>query len=198
MSLEADLARAIAKALLDYADRKDAVSGGPASSGENLPPVSGTATSQRAVLAALGPSTDEGLTAREIADRTDVTQFNVYEKLDRLGDMGYVEQVPGSSPKRWRLTPQAERLTSGQGGMQPQLAPSVPSATESEIREAISWCMETIGEHSQFTSAMESRGNSLAYWARDGYPGLKTWSGKQPPPKPQIADYLRQALAAGR
>jgi DNA-binding transcriptional ArsR family regulator len=198
MSPEADLARAIAKALLDYADRKDAVDVGAMRSGENLQPVSESATSQRAVLAALGTGADEGLTAREIADRTDVTQFNVYEKLDRLGDMGYVEHVPGSSPKRWRLTPQAERLASGEEGVQPRPALSVSSATESEIREAIGWCMETAGEHSQFTSAMESRGNSLAHWARGGYPGLKTWSGKQPPPKPQIAEYLRQALATAQ
>jgi hypothetical protein len=67
--------------------------------------------------------------------------------------------------------------------------------TSDEIEEAIAWCLNTAGEHSSFTSAMKSRGNTLANWAEQDYPGLKTWTGKQPPPKPQITAYLRQALA---
>jgi hypothetical protein len=67
--------------------------------------------------------------------------------------------------------------------------------TADEIEEAIAWCLNTTGEHSSFTSAMKSRGNTLAVWAEQGYPGLKTWGGKQPPPKPQITAYLRQAIA---
>jgi DNA-binding MarR family transcriptional regulator len=192
-SAETELVRAIARALLDYADSKDAADSEASVSEGNLPPVSGTATSQRAVLAALAAGNTE-LTAREIADRTDVTQFNVYEKLDRLKDMGYVEHVPGSNPKRWRLTPEAAGLPHGDGTTQLNVPPSVSRASVEEIRDAISWCLDTEGERSGFTGAMESRGNLLADWAREGYPGLKTWSGRQPPPKPQIADYLRQAL----
>ena len=101
MSDESDLARvcaealgAIAIALYDYADRKDAADGGAMVGDETLPAVSDTATSQRAILAVLETAPDDGLTAREIANQADVTQFNVYEKLDRLGTMGYVENVP--------------------------------------------------------------------------------------------------------
>jgi hypothetical protein len=71
-------------------------------------------------------------------------------------------------------------------------------ATESEINHAITWLVRTTGGREPFTSAMEKAGNPLARWARDGYQGLKTWSGRQPPPKPQIAEYLRQALAAAQ
>ena len=125
-----------------------------------------------------------------------MTQLNVYEKLDRLRTMGYVEPVPGSSPKRWSLTPRAQRLAGSGGITQLRVAPSVSSATVGEIDEAIAWCMDTAGERSPFTAAMERRGNRLAGWAKEDYPGLKTWSGTQPPPKPKIAAYLRQALGA--
>ena len=196
MSAEADLARAIARALLDYADLKDGVGSGVATDAGVLPAVSITATAQRAVLAALTTAMPRGLTVREIADRAGVTQLNVYEKLDRLRTMGYVEGIPGSPPKRWRLTPPAQKQAVNGGITQLRLAPSVSSATMNEIKEAIAWCMETTGEHSSFTAAMERRGNCLAGWAKEDYPGLKTWSGKQPPPKPKIAAYLRQALDA--
>lgn len=196
MSAEGDLARAIASALLDYADRKDGVGSEAAADAEDLPPVSAAATSQRAVLEALAVATHNGLITREIANRAGVTQLNVYEKLDRLRTMGYVEPVPGSSPKRWRLTPRAQRLADSADITQLRVAPSVSSATVSEINEAIVWCMDTTGERSPFTAAMERRGNRLAGWAKEDYPGLKTWSGTQPPPKPKIAAYLRQALVA--
>ena len=196
MSAEGDLARAIARALLDYADRKDGVGSEATAEAKDLPPVSATATSQRAVLAALATATHNGLTTREIANRAGVTQLNVYEKLDRLRTMGYVEPVPGSPPKRWRLTLRAQRLADSGGITQLRVAPSVSSATVNEINEAIAWCMDTTGERSPFTAAMERRGNRLAGWAKEDYPGLKTWSGTQPPPKPKIAAYLRQALGA--
>lgn len=195
MSAEGDLARAIASALLDYADRKDGVGSETVGDAEDLPPVSASATSQRAVLEALA-ATHNGLTTREIANRAGVTQLNSYEKLDRLRTMGYVEPVPGSSPKRWRLTSRAQRLADSVGITQLRVAPSVSSATVSEINEAIAWCIDTTGERSPFTAAMERRGNRLAGWAKEDYPGLKTWSGTQPPPKPKIAAYLRQALGA--
>lgn len=67
--------------------------------------------------------------------------------------------------------------------------------TADQIEEAIAWCLNTAGRHSSFTSAMKNRRNKLADWAEQNYPGLKTWDGKQPPPKPQIAAYLRRALA---
>lgn len=196
MSAEADLARAIAGALLYYADLKDGVSSEVAADAGVLPAVSTTATSQRAVLAALTTAAPRGLSAREIADRAGVTQLNVYEKLDRLRVMGYVEGIPGSPPKRWRLTPPAQKLADSDGITQLRMAPSVSSATVNEIEEAIAWCTETTGEHSPFTAAMERRGNRLAGWAKEDYPGLKTWRGTQPPPKPKIAAYLRQALDA--
>ena len=109
MSAEGDLARAIANALLDYADRKDKVGSASAAEADDLPPVSTTATSQRAVLTVLATATHDGLTTREIASRAGVTQLNVYEKLDRLRTMGYVEPVPGAPPKRWRLTQRAQK-----------------------------------------------------------------------------------------
>jgi DNA-binding MarR family transcriptional regulator len=116
MTYETELARAIARVLLSYADRKDGIDRKDtaedeyAAEEEDLPPISDMATSQHAVLAALATTPRKGMTAREIADRTDVTQFNVYEKLDRLEEMGYVEQVPDSTPKRWRWTPRAWEL----------------------------------------------------------------------------------------
>jgi DNA-binding transcriptional ArsR family regulator len=109
MSAESDLARAIARALLDSAERQDADEEPVLAEDEELPPISDMATSQRAVLGALAAATHRGLTAREIADRTEVTQFNVYEKLGRLTTMGYVEEIPESTPKRWRLTPRARK-----------------------------------------------------------------------------------------
>jgi hypothetical protein len=196
MSAEGDLARAIASALLDYADRKDGVGSEVTAPDEDLPRVSATATSQRAVLAALATATHKGLTTREIANRAGVTQLNVYEKLDRLRTMGYVEPIPGSPPKRWQLTPRAQRLAASGGITQLRVASSVSSTTVNEIKEAIAWCTDTAGERSPFTTAMERRGNRLAGWAKEDYPGLKTWSGTQPPPKPKIAAYLRQALVA--
>lgn len=198
MSAEGDLARAIASALLDYADRKDGDGSEGAAKAGDLPPIYATATSQRAVLAALAIATHKGLTAREIANRSGVTQVNVHEKLDRLRSMGYVEPVPGPPPKRWRLTLQAQELAGSGGITQLRVAPSVSSATVNEIEEAIAWCLDTTGERSSFTAAMERRGNRLAGWAKADYPGLKTWSGTQPPPKPKIAAYLRQALGAIR
>jgi hypothetical protein len=71
-------------------------------------------------------------------------------------------------------------------------------ATESEINHAITWLVRTTGGHESFTAAMAKDNNPLADWARDGYQGLKTWSGRQPPPKPQIAEYLRQSLAVAQ
>ena len=67
-------------------------------------------------------------------------------------------------------------------------------ATASDIEQAITWLMNTAGGHGTFTAAMKSHSNPLADWARNGYQGLKTWSGPNPPQKPQIADYLRKAL----
>jgi hypothetical protein len=67
--------------------------------------------------------------------------------------------------------------------------------TADEINQAITWLMDTLGEHEPFTSAMESRKNPLAEWARQGYPGLKTWDSSRVPHKPQVAAYLRQKLA---
>jgi hypothetical protein len=71
-------------------------------------------------------------------------------------------------------------------------------ATANNINQAITWLMNTTGGHETFTAAMESRENPLADWAKNGYQGLKTWSSPKPPQKPQIADYLRQALAAAQ
>jgi hypothetical protein len=68
-------------------------------------------------------------------------------------------------------------------------------ATADEINQAIAWLMDTLGGHESFTSAMESRKNPLADWARKGYQGLKTWSSSRVPHKPQIAAYLRRELA---
>jgi hypothetical protein len=68
-------------------------------------------------------------------------------------------------------------------------------ATAGEIGQAITWLMDTLGGREPFTSAMESRKNPLADWARKGYPGLKTWSGSRVPHKSQIAAYLRRELA---
>lgn len=194
MSAEADLARDIAKALLRYANSKDAAGDHSASDDGELLPLPESATSQRQVVALLATASRQGLTAREIADQTEVTQFNVYEKLDRLGELGYVEGVPDSNPKRWHLTPRARRLA--HDGSRLRIAPSVSSASADEIKKAISWCVETTGEHATFTGAMESRGNVLAGWATEDYPGLKTWDGPQPPSKPEIATYLRHVLVA--
>jgi hypothetical protein len=109
MSTTTDLARAVARALLDYADRVDAAED-PTSQADELPPISEGATAQRRVVGALADAPDRGLPARSIAQNTGITQMNVYEKLDRLGDMGYVEEVPGSSPKHWRLTLRGKRM----------------------------------------------------------------------------------------
>jgi hypothetical protein len=68
-------------------------------------------------------------------------------------------------------------------------------ATADEINQAISWLNDTMGGHEPFTSAMGSRKNPLADWARAGYPGLKTWSSSRVPHKSQIVVYLRQKLA---
>jgi hypothetical protein len=68
-------------------------------------------------------------------------------------------------------------------------------ATANDINQAINWLTSTTGGHETFTAAMDSYGNPLAHWARNGYPGLKTWNNPKPPQKPQIADYLHQALA---
>jgi DNA-binding transcriptional ArsR family regulator len=92
------------------ADRQDAMDGASAAEDQALPPLPEQAISQRAVVSALAEASDKGLTASEIAEptqrtKTPVTQFNVYEKLARLEELGYVEEVPDSNPKRWRLTP---------------------------------------------------------------------------------------------
>jgi len=119
MSDESELALAIARALLSYADRKDGINREDAAEDEDLPSISDVATSQLAVLAALATAAGKGMTARQIANRTDVTQFNVYEKLDRLEKMGYVEEVADSTPKRWRLTPRAWELASSDDAAPP-------------------------------------------------------------------------------
>jgi hypothetical protein len=67
-------------------------------------------------------------------------------------------------------------------------------ATADEVNQAITWLTDTLGSHEPFTSAMKSRKNPLADWARKGYPGLKTWSSSRVPHKSQIAAYLRQEL----
>jgi DNA-binding MarR family transcriptional regulator len=194
MSAEADLARDIAKVLLRYANYKDAAEDQSAPEDGELLPLPESATSQRQVVALLATASHKGLTAREIADQTEVTQFNVYEKLDRLGELGYAEEVPDSNPKRWHLSPRARRLA--HDGTRLRIAPSVSGASADEIKDAISWCVETTGEHATFTAAMESRRNVLASWAKEDYPGLKTWNGPQPPSKPEIATYLRHVLVA--
>lgn len=109
MSAESDLARAVARALLDYADRVDAA-GDRASEADKLPPIPEGATAQRRVVDALAVASDRGLPARSIAEKACITQMNVYEKLDRLSEMGYVEEVPGVSPKHWRLTLRGKRM----------------------------------------------------------------------------------------
>jgi hypothetical protein len=103
MSATTDLARGIARLLLDFADRTDAAAG-PKPGDEQLPPIPPSATAQRRVAEVLAEAGTGGMTAREISEDTGVTQMNVYEKLDRLAAIGYVEEVPGTSPKRWRLT----------------------------------------------------------------------------------------------
>jgi len=110
VSATTDLARGIARLLLDFADRTDAVAD-PRSEDEQLPPIPPSATAQRRVAEVLAEAGTGGLTARAISEYTGVTQMNVYEKLDRLAAMGYVEEVPGTSPKRWRLTLRATRQT---------------------------------------------------------------------------------------
>ena len=66
--------------------------------------------------------------------------------------------------------------------------------TVGDINRAITWLADTAGGHGTFTAAMKKDKNPLANWAKDGHPGLKTWKGPNPPPKPRIADYLREAL----
>jgi DNA-binding MarR family transcriptional regulator len=114
MSPTTDLARGIARLLLDFADRTDIVADHKSDEGE-LPPIPATATAQRRVAEVLAHAGAAGLSARTISEYTGVTQMNVYEKLDRLAAMGYVEEVPGTSPKRWRLT---LRATSQSADMQ--------------------------------------------------------------------------------
>jgi DNA-binding MarR family transcriptional regulator len=109
MSATAALARDIARLLLDYADRMDAADA-PGSPAQELPPLPGGAFAQLAVLETLRDAPEEGLSARVIADMTDIAQANVYEKLRRLTNMGYVEEVPDSLPTHWRLTLRAKLL----------------------------------------------------------------------------------------
>lgn len=112
MPITADLARDVARALLDFADRMDAADD-PASLTGELPPIPEGATGQRRVVEVLTGAPDRGLSARAIAEYTAIAQMNVYEKLDRLMTMGYVEEVAGSSPKRWRLTQRGMRVGAG-------------------------------------------------------------------------------------
>jgi DNA-binding MarR family transcriptional regulator len=110
MSATTDLARGIARLLLDFADRTDAIADHK-SQDDVLPPIPPVATAQRRVAEVLADAGAAGLPARAISEYTGVTQMNVYEKLDRLVAMGYVEEVPATSPKRWRLTLRAARQT---------------------------------------------------------------------------------------
>ncbi|MDQ2813112.1 MAG: hypothetical protein M3Z75_14870 [Actinomycetota bacterium] len=108
MSITADLARDIAKALLDFAKRTDAAED-PASRTGNLPPIAEGATAQKVIIEVLARASSTGLPARAIAEKTGIAQMNLYEKLERLIALGYVEEVPGSSPKHWRSTERGKR-----------------------------------------------------------------------------------------
>lgn len=106
MSATANLARKIAKQLLDYADRRDAINNLDKPE-DALLPVSKNAYGQRQVLDALASLNSSELTVRALSEQTGITVVNTAEKLKRLRILGYVEEVPETWPPCWRLTSQA-------------------------------------------------------------------------------------------
>lgn len=70
--------------------------------------------------------------------------------------------------------------------------------TGANIADAVEWLGKTAGTTLTFTNAMRDQANPLEGWAKSDYPGLKTWSGPQPPHKDKIAAFLREALADAR
>jgi 5-methylcytosine-specific restriction protein B len=67
-----------------------------------------------------------------------------------------------------------------------------------DIVDAVEWLQNTAGTTLRFTQEMKDQANPLEGWARSGYPGLKTWSGTQPPHKDKIAEFLQKALVDAR
>jgi len=75
------------------------------------------------------------------------------------------------------------------------VAPNI-SATREAVAYAARWCLDTQHSRYPFTTRMARCCPALARWARNGYTGLTWPPGRRVPPKPMIAAFLEQKLAA--
>lgn len=66
-----------------------------------------------AALALPGLRTDDGLRTAEVAGAIADDEPTARRVLQKLADSGYVEQVPGTRPERWRLTAATRSLVDG-------------------------------------------------------------------------------------
>ena len=65
-------------------------------------PRGGLGPRQLAVLALGGLKTSVGLTAADVESATGLQRPNVHKLLQRLTELGHLEQVPNERPARWR------------------------------------------------------------------------------------------------
>ena len=68
-------------------------------------PRGGLGPRQLAVLALGGLDTLAGLAVADVETATGLQRPNVHKLLQRLTELGYLEQVPDERPARWRRTP---------------------------------------------------------------------------------------------
>lgn len=89
------------ESLPDADDATEAVPGGAV-------PRGGLGPRQLAVLALGGLNTRLGMSAGDVVTATGYKRPNVYPLLERLAELGYLEQVPNEQPTRWRKPQTAE------------------------------------------------------------------------------------------
>jgi hypothetical protein len=112
MSADSDLARAIASALLDWANAKDAANARILPEPTSLPESLGGHQREVAEMLRDAPDPDKGLPTRVIYKKLAITQPNAYGEVHRLAGKGIAELVPGSKPQHWRLVGRYRRLSS--------------------------------------------------------------------------------------
>ncbi len=111
MSVGTNLARNVAKRLLDYVDRAE-TSGTPESGLPELPSIPENAYGQLMITRVLADAPAGGLPVSALAEQTGMKKDNVSEKLHKLRQRGHAEEVPDTWPPHWRLTPTARQAAS--------------------------------------------------------------------------------------
>jgi hypothetical protein len=106
-----DLARGLAQRLLDFPDRVQHVPAVRAGGSNGCMAMNRAAPTGLRVMEVVADMRSEGATVADIAAETFLTGWNVREALAQLIRLGYVEQVAGRQPARWRLEPNGTATT---------------------------------------------------------------------------------------